>query len=274
MLILFVVGMAVGALWVYRSTQKAETTSEGVNRTLADSTRAVLKGLHSPVEIQFYSLSSDGNSADVLGEFTARVNHLLGAFQQEAGGKISVSPFDTWTEASTKNASAAGVVPFNLKGDPAYLGLVVVQAGRKETLAQLRPEWEQALEFDLARAISRVASPPSPLVSLADTALAEKAAEAVQRSIPNLASVSLEDGKRILRDAALKDYKAAVAEMDSEIKEAEQRLLKAQAANSDSNRQTALEQLRQVQSKHTEKLNEIATRSQAQIEAWQRLKKQ
>jgi len=119
-----------------------------------------------------------------------------------------------------------------------------------------------------------VANPPAPPVSPTDTALAEKAAEVVQRSIPNLASTSLEDGKRILREAALKEYKAAVAEMDSDIKEAQQRLLKAEAANSDSDRQAALERLRQVQSQQTEKLDQIATRSQAQIEALQRLKRQ
>ena len=274
MLVLFLVGMAVGALWVYRSMHKPGTTSKDVGRTMADSTRAVLKSLDSPVEIQFYSLLTEGRSSGDLREFAERVNQLLAAFDQESGGKIKVSPYDTWTDASTKSASAVGVVPFNLNGDPAYLGLVIIQDERKETLAQLRPEWEQALEFDLARAISRVAKPPSLPVSAADTALAEKAAEDVQRSIPNLASVSLDDGKRILREAALKEYKAAVTEMDNDIKEAEQRLLKAQAANSDSDRQAALEQLRQVQSKHTDRLNEIATRSQVQIEALQRMKKQ
>jgi hypothetical protein len=58
-----------------------------------------------------------------------------------------------------------------------------------------------SIGFDPARAISRVATSPSPPVAAADTGLA-KAAEDVQRSIPNLASVSLDDGKRILREAA------------------------------------------------------------------------
>ena len=274
MLVLFLTGMGVGALWVYRSAQKPAIPGEDVERTLADSTRAVLENLKSPVEIQFYSLFGDGSSSGDLSEFAGRVKSLLAAFQQEAGGKIKVKPYDSWTDANTKSASAAGVVPFTVGGDAAYLGLIAVQDGRKETLPQLLPEWEQALEFDLARAISRVASSPLPPDSAADMALVERATQDVQRSIPNLATVSLEDGKRILREAALKEYKAAVAEMDNEIKEAQQRLLKAEAANSDSDRQAALEGLRQLQSNHTEKLNQIATRSQAQIEALQRLKRQ
>ena len=60
MLLLFLSGMAVGALWVYRSTHKPGTPSVDVGRTLADSTRGVLKNLNSPVEIQFYSLLTEG----------------------------------------------------------------------------------------------------------------------------------------------------------------------------------------------------------------------
>jgi hypothetical protein len=275
MTVLFLAGMAVGAWWVYRSTNTpGAPPSEVAGQTLAASTRSVLKSLNSAVEIQFYSLLTEGGSSAELREFAKRVNQLLADFDRESGGKIRVSPNVTWSDATTRNATAAGVVPFNVGGDPAYLGLVVLQDGRKETLAQLRPEWEPALEFDLARAIARVVASPSRPVSTAETALARSAAEAVERSIPNLTAVSLEEGKRILREAALKEYKAAVAEMDVEIKEAERRLLEAQAANSGPDRQTALEQLRQVQSKHTQKLNDIATHSQAQIEAFQRMKNQ
>src|SRR5687767_1207528 len=77
MLVLFLVGMAVGALWVYRSTHKPGTTGNDVGRTMADSTRAVLKSLNSPVEIQFYSLLTEGRSSGDLREFAERVTQLL-----------------------------------------------------------------------------------------------------------------------------------------------------------------------------------------------------
>ena len=277
LLIGFVLGAGVVGFGLYLTTGTRSATNAVVPTTageLSASTRAVLSRLDASVDIQFYSLLPDGRASSDLREFTGRVDELVAAFKQAAGDKLSVSFYQELSAANTRSASAAGVLPFNLDGDPAYLGLVVRQHGRQEALAQIRPEWEPALEFDLARAISRVANTPAPPVSPADTALAEKAAEDVQRSIPNVASVSLEDGKRILREAALKEYKTAVAEMENETKQAQQRLLKAEAANSDSDRQAALEQLRQVQSKHTDKLNEIATRSQAQLETWQRLKQQ
>jgi hypothetical protein len=237
-----------------------------------------LKDLNAAVEIRFYSLLGEDNPSGDLRDFAGRVQQLLIEFQRETAGRIKVTPYAAWSDASTKSAATDGILPFNLdKGEPAYLGLAVVQDGRKETLSQLRPEWEPALEFDLARAISRVAHPPSPPpppVSAADQALAENAAEEVQRAIPNLTSVSLEDAKRILREAALKDYKAAVAGMENEVKQAQQRLLQAERANSESDMQAAREQLRQVQTKYAEQLNQIAARSQAQIEALQRMKQE
>lgn len=272
MLVLFLLGTAVGALWVYRSLQQASTKGEAAERTLAESTIAVLKNLKSPLEIQFYAIFGEGVSSGDLREFTGRVNQLLVEFQQEAGGKINVTPHDAWNDANTRRAAAAGVVPFSVGGDPAYVGLVVVQDGRKEALAQIRPEWEAALEFDLARAIARVTTPTSTPASAADTAMAENAAAEVQRSIPNLGSVSLDEGKRILREAALEEYMSTVLEMEKEIAEAQQRVTKAEAAQSDSDRQSALEKLRQVRAKHAEKLSQIAARSQAQIEALQRMK--
>ena len=272
MAVLFLIGIGVGALWVYRSTQKPATPAREEEPALSESTRAVLRNLKSPLEIQSYSLFSEDNPSGELSEFAGRVKHLLTAFQQVAGGKIRVTSFGSWTEENTRSASAAGVVPFSAGGDSAYLGLVIVQKERKETLSQLRPEWEAALEFDLARAISRVAKPPSTPVSAADVAMAEKAAEEVQRSIPNINSVSLEEGKRMLRAAALEEYMAAVVAMEKEIGDAQQRLLKAEAGTSEAERQSAREQLHQVRTKHAEKLSQITARSQAQIEALQRIK--
>lgn len=274
MLVLFLAGVTVGALWVYRSAQKSVTPAEETGQDLTAATKEVLKNLNSTVQVQFYSLLSEGNPSGELARFVARVNALLASFKQEAKGKLRLTSQDVWTDANTKSASAAGVVPLTLGAESAYLGIVVSQDGRKETLSPLRPEWEAALEFDLARAIARVNRPPPTPVFAADIALAEKAAESIQRSIPNLASVSVEEGERILRKAALEEYMTAVAEMEREVKEAQQRVIKAEAAGSEADRQSALEQLRQVQKKHADNLGQITARAQAQIEALQRLKRQ
>ena len=74
------------------------------------------------------------------------------------------------TSEDKANAAAAdGIRPFNLdKGDACFLGLTVACGERKESLAQLEPEWEPALPFDLARAILQVtATPSSPVVKAA-----------------------------------------------------------------------------------------------------------
>jgi hypothetical protein len=272
MAVLFLAGFAVGALVAYRTAQKPEAPVENTELTLSDSTRAVLESLKSPLQIQFYALFGEDTTSGELREFAARVKQLLTAFEQAAKGKIKISPISSWSDDNARSAAAAGVVPVNAGSDAAYLGLVVGQKERKETLVQLRPEWEAAIEFDLARAISRVAKPPQAQLPAADVAMAEKAAEAVQRTIPNLNSVSLEEGKRILRAAALEEYMAAVIGMEKEVNEAKQRVIKAEAGSSEADLQAAREQLRLIQARRAEKLSQITARSQAQIEAFQRMK--
>ena len=90
--------------------------------------------------------------------------------------------------------------------------------------------------------------------------------------IPDLAAVSLEEGKKVLQEAALKDFTAAAKEMRAQIKEAEQRLAQAQQGGTEAERQAARAHLQQVQAEQTEKLKEIAARSQAQVEAFEQLK--
>jgi hypothetical protein len=94
----------------------------------------------------------------------------------------------------------------------------------------------------------------------------------VKTLVPNLAAVSLEEGKRILQEAALKDFTAAAKELQKQLKEAEQRLAQAQQGATEADRQAARAHLQQVQAEQTEKLKEIAARSQAQVEALEQLK--
>ena len=96
--------------------------------------------------------------------------------------------------------------------------------------------------------------------------------EAVKRAIPNLASVSLDEGMRMLRIASLKEFATAAQEMADQVKVAEQRLSQAQNGGSEADQQAAIKQLQQVQTGQTGKLQEIAARSKAQLEAFKQLK--
>ena len=95
--------------------------------------------------------------------------------------------------------------------------------------------------------------------------------EEVKRAVPDLASVSVEEGTRILREAALKDFAAAANEMELRQKEAQQRVTGAQG-KSEAEQQTARKNLQQVQLEQAEKLKQVAARLQARIIALQQLK--
>jgi hypothetical protein len=171
-------------------------------------------------------------------------------------------------------AAADGMKPFNLdKGDACYLGLTVVQGGRKETIPRFFPEWEQALESDVSRAIGRVLGPSGSVASRAATLPVDPAIFAeVKRQLPNFASVSLEEGSQILREAALKDLQAALSQSEGQLKEAEQRVARMEEAKSETGKQEALKDLQRLQAEQAAKLKEFTTRSSAQIEALRQVK--
>jgi hypothetical protein len=277
-LVCFLLGLAVGVLLYYRVIVHRSAANAGAaGSALTEGTKAVLKTLDTPVEIRFYSLLDPATTSDALRAFAGRVDQLLSGYEREAGGKITVARHTTLSDSDATAASADGVKAFNRdKGDACFLGLAIVCKDRKETLGQLSPEWEAALESDLSRAIARVSaaksSTPPPT---ADAGQSEVAAiREVKRSITNLASVSVEEGTKILRQAALEDLKSATKEMEEQIKAAQQRLSDAQHSQSEAEQQAAIKDLQNAQAKQTEKLKEIAARLQEQIAALQKLKKE
>jgi ABC-type uncharacterized transport system len=273
------VAAAVSAVLVYRATHHspaiaAEPTGTQP-ATLSDATLTVLQKLDSLLEIRFYSVLDPASVTDSVMAFASRVDQLLSAYQQAAGGKINLTRIDSRSRLNPNGARADGVQAFHLdKGEACYLGVALAFKGRKETLPYLFPEWEQAVEPDLTRAIIRLIEAPSPTVTaaLAPLEVNTNAVKEVKALIPNLGTVSAEEGTRILRAAALKDFAAAAKEMETQVKEAEQRLTQAQNVGSDADQQAARKHLQQVQTEQTEKLKEIAARSQAQIDALQQLK--
>ena len=269
--------VAIGAVWFYRthghrSANVSNETSGREQVVLSAGTKALLQRIDSPLEIRFYALLNQTTGSDSLPSFAGRVDQLLSAYQQEGGGRIKVIRYHS--QSDSKAAAADGIKPFNLdKGDACYLGLAVVQNRQKESLPQLTPEWEQALESDLSRAIARLLNAPSSVEAAAAVAQIDAAVVAeVKRQIPNFASVSVEEGAQILRRSALNDFKALATEMELQVKEAEQRVQQAQNGKSEAEQQASLKQLQQVRADHAVKLKEITARSAAQIEALRRLK--
>jgi hypothetical protein len=268
-------GLAAGAFWFFRPAPSGDAPVETGSQSpppLSHGTRAVLADLKAPVEIRFYSLLDSEFVPDSLRAFAGRIDQLLEACEREAKGKIRVVRHRSFSDDLARAASADGIRAFNLdKGTPGFLGLTVVQNGRKETMPRLSPEWEQALEFDLARAILGVSTTTASLAGRPEPdvqALAE-----MKRALPNYDSVSLEEGQQVLRDAARKELESAVGEVELRVKEAEQQVSRALNRGSATEHETALKQLRAIEAERSERIQQIAARHQAQMAEFERRKK-
>ena len=98
------------------------------------------------------------------------------------------------------------------------------------------------------------------------------AVEAIHRSIPNLKATSREEATRILREAALAEFRQTAGELQDRRKKAEERFLQGQARRSDDQQGSANRELQELQTEQTEKLQEIAARYKAEIDALDQLK--
>ncbi len=275
-LLIFLAGVALSALWFYRGlwhpAPPVVAAAVDPASTLSDATRAVLQHLDSPVEIRFYSSLNPSSVPDSVQAYSGRVDQLLAQYEQVAGDRLSVIRSVSSSNFNADAAQADGISAFNIdKGESCFLGIAVVCGSQKESLSRLDPEWEQALEPDLTRAIARAAEAKAAAqpAAKADTA----ALDAVKRAIPNLDAVSLDAGAKILRDASLAQVKQAAAEVDAQVKAAQQRFLEAQASQSEAAQQAARQQILKIQAEGRARLTEIALNSHAQIAALQQLKK-
>jgi hypothetical protein len=265
--VFMLLGAALAGIWF----KYGKPASNGTR--LSDNTREQLRQLNSPVEIRFYSMLPPGSAPESLLAFSRRLDRLLAEFQDAAGDKIRVTRNLSTSGAGADAAAADGIRPFNLeKGDACFLGLAVVCGGQKESLPQLQPEWEPALEFDLARAILRVAAAPATTVARASAPVPPEVTNAVLRLIPDLKNTSLDDGTRILREAAWKEFTDAGIEGENQIKAAQQKLTEAQQGGSEAEQQAAMKQLQASQLEQGEKYKQIAARLQAELAVFQEFK--
>ena len=279
LLVVCLLGIAGGVFWLYSASRRGPAGPTGQTggtpaSLLSDTTRAVLGRLESPLEIRFYALLDPATMPDSMLAFAGRVGQLLSAYQQAAPGKIKLTSVTSQSNPNANAALADGVTAFNQdKGEACYLGITLVINGQKETLPHLSPEWEQALEPDLTRAIIRLVDATRPVPApIAVSQSNTSAVQEVRALIPDLSAVSVPAGKQILLDAAYKEFAAAAKEMQAQVKQAEQSLAQARNGGTDAEQQAALQHLRQLQAEQAEKLKEIAARSKAQMDAFQQLK--
>jgi len=264
-----------GGIWWMKSQPVAVVIPEadgsqalGTSGAFSAVTHEILQRAERGTEIHFYQLLNDRPGTDSLAAFAARVSALIDEMARASEGRISVKHFTGGDSTARAAALAEGLTPLRPgQNDPEFLGVVLNFRGEKVVLNPLNPKWEGALEFDLSRALARVAGGagtgelvlnPAP-VNMSDAA-------ELRRLVPELDSLPLEQARQQLREAARVEYQAVVAEMQQQLATAQERF----AARGDS--AEARQELRQLQISQAERMMEIPRRTQAQLDLLARLK--
>lgn len=257
--------LAGGAYYYHQRARNAEAQRKTEDASLLSaSTEAVLNGLKSPVEIRFYSLLDPATTPAATRAFAERVSQLLAGYEQDAKGNIHVVRFSEMSDANAESATADGIVSFNReKGDASYFGITAEHDGQKQSIAQLSPEWEQALESDLSRLVARVNEMVPPNATPANASGSEfAAAQKAVAANPALATASLDQGTDLLRSEALAEFKKAVTETQNQAKAAEEKLSQGGASQSE-----IASELQKIQAEQTAKMQEITSRLHNQLAA-------
>ena len=201
-------------------------------------------------------------------------SQLLDAVQAAGGDKIQLSSVTEPAETNITAATADGIQPFNLdKGDACFLGIVVTSGKNTESLARLQPEWEPALESDLARAILRVAGTAAPAKLAPEVAKpSPETIATINRLIPDVNAVSTEQAGQIFSAEYLKQCGEVGAQMEAQVNAAAQQVVQAQNSGSAADLEAAQKKLAQAQLAQGQKLKDLAAQLQIQQAVFQQMK--
>ncbi|HTP95656.1 MAG TPA: Gldg family protein [Burkholderiales bacterium] len=142
--------------------------TEGHVYTLSAGTRAVLGRLESPVRIRYYVTQGEGAMPVQLKTYAQRVEDLLNEFRRAAGGKLVIEKLNPQPDSDAEDSATLDGIEGQLlnTGDKFYFGLAVSQLDQKVAIPVLTTERERLLEYDLTRAIARVATTEKPTVGV------------------------------------------------------------------------------------------------------------
>ena len=136
--------------------------------TLSEGTRKILAKLDTPVLVRFYCTRGDSRVPVFLKNHAQNVEDLLGEFRQRSKGLIEIQKLDPEPDSDAEDsAKLDGIEPRMTElGEPFYLGLSVTMLDQKETVPFLDPQASRLLEYEVARAISRVITPEKPTLGI------------------------------------------------------------------------------------------------------------
>lgn len=142
--------------------------TQGSVYTLSAGTKAILTKLEAPVKIRYYY--SQGSNAVPVGlkTFAKRVEDLLGEYQRAGKGKVIIEKLNPEPDSDAEeSATLDGIQPqYTDTQEQFYLGLAVGFLDQKAALPVLAPDREQLLEYDITRAVARVASTTKPVIGI------------------------------------------------------------------------------------------------------------
>lgn len=148
--------------------------------TLADGTRNIVRELERPVELLFFY--SEEATADVpqLRTYGTRVQELLQEMEIASEGNVTLRLVDPVPFSEEEDEAVEyGVqrVPLSEGGEEVFFGIVALDpssvpaegeeaaAGKVfKTIALVRPDQEEFLEYEVAKLITQVANPTPPVV--------------------------------------------------------------------------------------------------------------
>ena len=142
--------------------------TEGKVQTLSEGTKKLLRGLDSTVKVKLYISRGDQAMPVPLRSFAQRVEDLAREFKSVAGDRLAIELYDPKPDSEDEDAAQLdGIEPQQLfTVEQFYLGLTVSQLERKQAIPAVSAQRERLLEYDLARAIARVASAERPVLGL------------------------------------------------------------------------------------------------------------
>lgn len=163
---LFLLLVAVNYLGSLQATRIDLT--EGKVQTLSEGTKKILRALEAPVKLKLYLSRGEQAMPVQLRSFAQRVEDLAREFKSVAGSKLMVEVYNPKPDSEDEDAAQLdGVEAQQLfSGEQFYLGVVVSQLDRKQAIPAVSVQRERLLEYDLARAIARVAIAERPVLGL------------------------------------------------------------------------------------------------------------
>jgi len=270
--VFFILGGVLAAVWLHPAAPVHDGGKSAGE--LSDATKNVLAQLTVPVTIHYYSLLPVDSTDTSLPAFAARAGQLLAAMQAASDGKLLVVVIDTPAESNAAAASAEGLKVFNLeKGQASYLGLALASGPHREVFSRLQPEWEPALEYDVARALVRVAVPAAPTPVAPEIAQpAPQIVADIHRLIPDINATTVETADQIFHAEFMREIADAGTDMDARLTAAQEQVTQAQTSGSATDLEAAQKNLSQVQLTQGEKIRQIASNLKTRLAVFKELK--